>query len=94
MVSTQTGDGGRETSDGGGNETRRPDQDAAAAEGDADTSTGGGAETTAGNDGDASLEEAAAREREYLRGRLRDELGREPTDEELNEWLREHTEGY
>ncbi|MDQ1522886.1 MAG: hypothetical protein QOE47_810, partial [Pyrinomonadaceae bacterium] len=29
-----------------------------------------------------------------LRGRLRDELGREPTDEELNEWLREHTEGY
>ncbi|MCA1567785.1 MAG: hypothetical protein LC803_19495 [Acidobacteria bacterium] len=45
-------------------------------------------------DGDASLEETAEREREYLRGRLRDELGREPTEEELNEWLREHTEGY
>jgi hypothetical protein len=45
-------------------------------------------------DGDASLEETAAREREYLRGRLRDELQREPTGEELDEWLREHTEGY
>ena len=45
-------------------------------------------------DGDASLEETAEREREYLRGRLRDELGHEPTEEELNEWLREHTEGY
>ncbi|MDQ1590811.1 MAG: hypothetical protein QOG71_1438 [Pyrinomonadaceae bacterium] len=93
MVSTQTGDGGQETSDDGGHETRPPDQDAATAEGEAETSTGD-AETTAGSDGDASLEEAAAREREYLRGRLRDELGREPTDEELNEWLREHTEGY
>ena len=45
-------------------------------------------------DGDASLEETAEREREYLRGRLRDESGREPTEEELDEWLREHTEGY
>jgi len=44
--------------------------------------------------GDASLEETAEREREYLRDRLRGELGREPTEEELNEWLREHTEGY
>lgn len=25
---------------------------------------------------------------------LRDELGREPTEEELDEWLRQHTEGY
>lgn len=49
---------------------------------------------TEGGDGDASLEEAAEREREYLRGRLRDELRREPTGEELDEWLREHTEGY
>ena len=47
-----------------------------------------------GDDGDATLEDAAEREREYLRGRLRDELRREPTEEELNEWLREHTEGY
>jgi len=44
--------------------------------------------------GDATLEDAAEHEHEYLRRRLRDELGREPTEEELNEWLREHTEGY
>jgi len=50
--------------------------------------------TDAVGDGDASLEETAAREREYLRGRLRDELGREPNEEELDEWLRKHTEGY
>lgn len=43
---------------------------------------------------DAGLEDAARDEREYLRGRLRDELKREPTEEELNEWLRRHTEGY
>jgi hypothetical protein len=43
---------------------------------------------------DQSLEEAAQHEREYLRGRLRDELKREPSAEELNEWLRRHTEGY
>ncbi|HYP01718.1 MAG TPA: hypothetical protein VER76_16115 [Pyrinomonadaceae bacterium] len=47
-----------------------------------------------GSGGDASLEETAEREREYLRRRLRDELQREPTEDELNEWLREHTEGY
>ena len=40
------------------------------------------------------LAEAARKERDYLRARLRDELGREPNDEELDEWLREHTEGY
>ncbi|MCA1814939.1 MAG: hypothetical protein LC746_00765 [Acidobacteria bacterium] len=44
--------------------------------------------------GDATLEDAALREQDYLRGRLRDELGREPSDEELREWQREHTEGY
>jgi hypothetical protein len=43
---------------------------------------------------DATLEDAAEREREYLRRRLREELQRDPTEEELNEWLREHTEGY
>lgn len=41
-----------------------------------------------------SLEEAAEDEQEYLRQRLRDELKREPTAEEMNEWLRQHTEGY
>ena len=42
----------------------------------------------------AGLEDAARDERDYLRGRLREELKREPTEEELNEWLRRHTEGY
>lgn len=69
---------------GGGIEGQRLNFDAGA-EGNPETG-GGGA--------DASLEEAAEREHEYLRERLRDELGREPTEEELDEWLREHTEGH
>jgi hypothetical protein len=44
-------------------------------------------------DGD-TLDDAARDEKEYVRSRLRDELGREPTDEEIDEWLRDHTEGY
>ena len=56
------------------------------APGDGDDADGDGA-------GD-SLDDAARGERDYLRQRLRDELGREPTDAELNEWLRQHTEGY
>jgi hypothetical protein len=43
---------------------------------------------------DPELEEAARDEREYVRERLRQELGREPTPEEQDEWLRQHTEGY
>lgn len=43
---------------------------------------------------DESLAEAAQQEKEYLRARLRAELGREPNEEELNDWLRQHTEGY
>ena len=43
---------------------------------------------------DASLEDVARSEREYVRERLRAELGREPTDEEVDEWLSRHTEGY
>ena len=54
--------------------------------GDSDAPGGGGEET--------SLEDVARDEREYVRGRLRAELKREPTDEEIDEWLREHTEGY
>jgi hypothetical protein len=55
----------------------------------------GNSETVSEVDGgDATLEDAAEHEREYLRQRLRAELGREPTEDELNEWLREHTEGY
>jgi hypothetical protein len=43
---------------------------------------------------DHELEDAARDEHEYVQERLREELGREPTDEEMNEWLRQHTEGY
>lgn len=43
---------------------------------------------------DAPLDDAAQSEREYVRERLREELKREPTDEEVSEWLRQHTEGY
>lgn len=43
---------------------------------------------------DASLEDVARDEREYVRGRLRDELKREPTDQEIDDWLRAQTEGY
>jgi hypothetical protein len=42
----------------------------------------------------ASLADVAQTEQEYLHERLRKELGREPTEEELDEWLRQHTEGY
>lgn len=40
------------------------------------------------------LEDVAETEHEYLHQRLREELKREPTDEELDQWLRQHTEGY
>lgn len=40
------------------------------------------------------LDDAARGEREYVRRRLREELQREPTESELDEWLRQHTEGY
>jgi hypothetical protein len=40
------------------------------------------------------LEDVAETEHKYLHERLREELAREPTEEELNEWLRQHTEGY
>jgi hypothetical protein len=43
---------------------------------------------------DAPLDDAARGEREYVRRRLREELQREPTEGELDEWLRQHTEGY
>lgn len=51
-------------------------------------------ETPTDGGGDNSLGEAAATERDYVRRRLRDELGREPSEEEVDEWLRRHTEGY
>ena len=45
-------------------------------------------------EGDDSLDGAAEDERDYVRRRLRDELGREPSEEEVDDWLRRHTEGY
>ena len=45
------------------------------------------------DDGD-DLENAAADGEQFVRERLQEELGREPTDDEVNEWLREHTESY
>jgi hypothetical protein len=43
---------------------------------------------------DTGLADVAKAETEFVREQLRSELGREPTEEELNEWLREHTESY
>jgi hypothetical protein len=43
---------------------------------------------------DDSLEDAARDERRYAHERLRRELGRDPSEEEVNEWLRQQTEGY
>ena len=45
-------------------------------------------------DQSSELKDAVQTEHEYLHERLRAELGREPTEEELDEWLRQHTEGY
>jgi hypothetical protein len=45
-------------------------------------------------DRDDSLEAAARDEREYARERLGAELGHEPSDEEIDKWLSEQTEGY
>ncbi|HEX8501132.1 MAG TPA: hypothetical protein VF659_11135 [Pyrinomonadaceae bacterium] len=48
-------------------------------------------EEPAGGD---TLEDAARDGREVAAGRLREELGRGPSDEEIDEWLQRHTEGY
>ncbi len=51
-------------------------------------------ETTQSSDTEPALEEVARKERNYVRQELREELEREPTEEEVDEWLRRHTEGY
>lgn len=48
----------------------------------------------AGKTQENRLEDVARNEHEYLHQRLREDLGREPTEAELDEWLRQHTEGY
>jgi hypothetical protein len=55
---------------------------------------GSSEEATEPDDVNAPLDDAARSEREYVRQRLREELKREPTEIELDEWLRQHTEGY
>lgn len=47
-----------------------------------------------GDEPDSVLEEVARREREYVRRRLREDLNREPTEEEMDDWLRQQTEGH
>jgi len=47
-----------------------------------------------GDDTGNTLEDAARDERDYARERLRRELRRDPTEEEVSDWLRKHTEGY
>jgi hypothetical protein len=51
-------------------------------------------EATEPEDTNAPLDDAARNEREYVHQRLREELKREPTEQEVDEWLRQHTEGY
>jgi len=40
------------------------------------------------------LSEVVRGEESFVREKLKEELGREPTSEEIDEWLREHTESY
>ena len=40
------------------------------------------------------LSDAAREEESFVREKLKEELGREPTGEEIDEWMREHTESY
>jgi hypothetical protein len=44
--------------------------------------------------GDDSLQSLAREQRDYARERLSRELGRDPTEDEVDEWLRRQTEGY
>jgi hypothetical protein len=47
-----------------------------------------------GPDKDPGLAGIVRSEHDYLYQRLREELGREPSEAELDDWLRQHTEGY
>jgi hypothetical protein len=44
--------------------------------------------------GDDSLQRLSREQRDYARDALSRELGREPADEEIDDWLRRQTEGY
>jgi hypothetical protein len=43
---------------------------------------------------DSSLDALVREQQSYVSNRLHKELGREPTQEEMNQWLHAHTEGY
>ena len=43
---------------------------------------------------DSSLQALINQEQSVARNRLRQEIGREPTQEEVDKWLSEQTEGY
>jgi len=43
---------------------------------------------------DEALESVAVEGEQFVREQLKEELGRDPTQEEISEWLREHTESY
>jgi len=40
------------------------------------------------------LTDVARDEREFVKQNLEEKLGREPSEDEVNDWLREHTESY
>ncbi len=50
--------------------------------------------TDAPPENDSSLEALVREEQSLVRERLREELRREPTQAEADEWLNEQTEGY
>jgi hypothetical protein len=45
-------------------------------------------------DEEFELADAVQDEEQFVRDKLKEELGREPSQEEIDEWLREHTESY
>lgn len=57
----------------------------------ADAGTSNGETDDAGDD---SLQDLVRDEHELARERATRELGREPTEDEIDDWLRRQTEGY
>jgi DNA-directed RNA polymerase specialized sigma subunit len=51
-------------------------------------------EEETGARGDDSLQDLAREQRDLARERLTQELGREPAEDEIDDWLRRQTEGY
>jgi hypothetical protein len=53
-----------------------------------------GTEAQNGESTSSELNKVAREEREFVQRTLKEKLGREPSEGEVNEWLREHTESY